>query len=54
LCEEFHRAQDTRLLEVAEPEAAVEMRDAHELADALDPADAVSAVAAGIAMSREY
>src|SRR3989442_1867875 len=38
--EELHRAQHPRVLDVAEPEAAVEVRDAHELADAPDLADA--------------
>src|SRR2546425_9213334 len=38
--EELHRAQHARVREIAEPEAAVEVRDAHELPDALDLTDA--------------
>src|SRR5262249_32446035 len=37
--EALHRAHDARVLEVAEPEAAVEVRDAHDLLDALDLTD---------------
>src|SRR5262249_9102103 len=37
---ELHRAQHTRVLDVAEPEAAVEVRDPHQLPDAPDLADA--------------
>src|SRR5205809_329014 len=32
--EQIHRAQDPRVVEIAEPEAAVEVRDADEIADA--------------------
>src|SRR6185436_20991387 len=38
--EQLHRAHDLRVLEVAEPEAAVEVRDADQLADPVDLADA--------------
>src|SRR5215472_18150825 len=37
--EALHRAHDARVLEVAEPEAAVEVRDTHDLLDALDLTD---------------
>src|SRR5262245_64278189 len=37
--EALHRAHDPRWLEVPEPEAAVEGRDAHNLLDALDLTD---------------
>src|SRR5262249_16010606 len=38
--EELHGAQDARVLQIAEPEAAVEVRDADHLLDALDLPDA--------------
>src|SRR5262249_45258805 len=37
--ETLHRAHHARMLQVAEPEAAVEVRDAHHLFDPLDLAD---------------
>jgi len=37
--EALHRAHDARVLKVAETEAAVEVRDAHDLLDPLDLTD---------------